>query len=167
MKLFAVLLSAILSCSFIIDSKNGDEYKNMFIGKKISETPYADYIKEDLSGDNLIMIVNFDCHLCVEATNDAGELKKASLVKNIIVLGSTFGATPADSLEADFKTKIKADVSAYYDFDPEFEVYYKKILAIDPSYPQDKHAIYVKDNFVKGIFLKVPTVKEFSKIVKK
>jgi hypothetical protein len=163
-----MFFTAALCFSFITNDEKGDtEYKGVFIGKKVAETPFADYIKEDLSGDNMILIVSFSCSECVELTNKTGKLQEAGLLKNIIVLGSTFGESGEDSLKADFKTKISLKTESFYDFDPEFKVFYKKLLAIDPKYPTAKHAIYVKDGVITKIYLQLPEQKSFQKVVKK
>ena len=59
MRLLLICLTAFLSASFIVIDKEETEHQNVFIGKKLSETPYGNYVKEDLTGDNFIVIVKF------------------------------------------------------------------------------------------------------------
>ncbi len=150
-------ICSIIIAFFILSSFSGDEiYSGKFIGKKISETPFGDYIKTDLPGTNVIILVSYGCSHCWDATVTIDKLKKEKLIDSILILGN--GTTEE---KEEFKQNTATD---YQTIDYDFQEMKTKIFAIDPDFPPPPCAILVTNNIITNVFIEMPTAKQFKKL---
>jgi len=155
----AIILVSMFLFSFFVKDDNGT-VKSIFLEKRISETPFADHIKEDLKGEHIIMFINYGCWHCWTAINKMDTLQQANLVKDVIVFGSDFGDPNAKSEYA--KNVLRPH--KMYDYD--WTTVPRKFTSQDPTLPQPPLAFYIKDNVIRLIFVKMPTPQEFKAIIK-
>lgn len=145
--------------SFLSKKEQG-EFKSMLIGKKITETPLNEYIKKDVNGDQLILLIAYGCSHCREATAKAIQLKSNHLIDNLIILGSEAGETYAK------KTYIaeldKTNELQLIDYD--WANFPRKFTVPEQGFPNPPIIFYVRDNVIKKIFTEVPTAVAFKKI---
>ncbi|MCW3085424.1 MAG: hypothetical protein JWP12_2790 [Bacteroidetes bacterium] len=153
-------ISSIIIAFFILSSFSGDEtYNGKFIGKKIAETPFGDYVKTDLPGTNVIMLVSYGCSHCWDATVAMDKLKKEKLIDTLFILGN--GTTEE---KEEFKQNTNTD---YPTIDYDFQEMKAKIFAIDPDFPPPPCAILVIDNIITAVFIDMPSAKQLKKITAK
>lgn len=152
-----VLILLILASAFTPQSDDGI-YKSAFTGEKIAVSPFGDYIKEELPGNQVIMVVSYGCSHCWDATVAISKLKKEKLISNIIVLG-----TGTADEKAEFKKETGTD---YKMVDYDFETLKNAIKISDPLFPPPPFAIWVQDNEIKAVFTEMPAARTFKKIMK-
>ena len=134
----------------------GDDtmYNSKFLGKKLKETPFGEYVKQDLPGKTMVMFVSYGCSHCWDATKAIEELKKRKMIDNIIILGN---GTEADKEE--FKKNTLPD---YTMIDYDMGKIKINILASDPEFPSPPCALFIKDNILEKVFTKMPNPKTFT-----
>lgn len=149
-------ISIALLMLFSFTKTDEGTYKSTLTGKQLSETPFGNYIKENVAGDQMIIVVSYGCDHCWDATKEVNKLKKENLIDNILILG-----TGSEAEKAEFKEKTGTD---YKMTDYDFETMKNTIKNMDASFPPPPFAIWVKDNIVKAVFVIMPSAKTFKKL---
>ena len=151
--LFILLL--FLSASFA-PQEDEIQYHSAFNGLKLSETPFGDYIKEELPGTNIVLVVSYGCSHCWDAPIAISKLQKENLLNSVVVLG-----TGTADEKADFRKETK---TAYKMLDYDFDTLKTAIKIRDPQLPPPPFALLVKDNVIQTVFVEMPSVKQFRAI---
>lgn len=155
-KIFLLLIFSTIS--FLSMNAQGI-FKSVHTGKKISDTPLAEYIKDDVMGDQLILMIAYGCSHCKEATQKAIKLKRNNLIDDFIILGSEAEETSA---KAGFMSTIGTnDYIKIIDYD--WTTFPKKFIIPEPGFPNPPVIFYIHDNVIVSIMTDVPDSGNFKK----
>jgi hypothetical protein len=145
----------ILMALFFSSFQNGEKgtYPSVLIGKKITETPFAKYIKDDLPGNTLMLFISYGCSHCEEATLKAKKLE--GQFDRIIILG--YG----DSTEK--KMFYQNTKNNYKSYDYDFSSMRSEIIGADSHFPPPPTAIWILNNVINKVFVKIPAAEYFGK----
>ncbi len=135
-------------------------FKSILIGKNITDTPLHNYIKEEVKGDQLILMIAYGCSHCKEATGKALQLKKEKLIDDLIVLGSEAGETDA---KKNYILEFK-DASPFKMIDYEWATFPQKFIVPEPKFPNPPIIFYIRDNVLLKIITEVPDSNAFKKM---
>ena len=150
----------LLLLTFSFGVIQGQTFKSVLLDKKISETTLGEYIKEDVMGDQLILMIAYGCSHCREAAQKAIKLKRNNLIDDFIILGSEAEETDA---KAGFLTTIGTnDYIKIVDY--EWTTFPKKFIIPEPGFPNPPVIFYIHDNVIKLIMKDVPDAGEFKKM---
>jgi hypothetical protein len=156
--LFCILL---FFASFLSKKEQG-EFKSILIEKKISDTPLNEYIKEELKGDQLILLIAYGCHHCREATEKAIQLKNSHLIDDLIILGSEAGETDAKKTFMGLGENSQLKMIDY-----DWANFPRKFTTAEKGFPDPPVIFYVHDNVIKKIMTEIPSASSFKKIKEK
>lgn len=157
--LFFVILFFCVS-SFSI--KEQGAFNSVLIGKKITDTPLNEYIKEEVKGDQLILMIAYGCSHCREATEKAVQLKKNKLIDDLIILGSEAGETDAKKT---FVGLGENDQLKLIDYD--WANFPREFTSAEKGFPNPPVIFYVHDNVIKKIITEIPGESAFKKMKEK
>ena len=139
--------------------KDDGSVKSILVGKKVSDSPFNEYIKTDLQGDQVILLIVYGCGHCRDAAIAVKKLKDAKLISDVIVLGSEAG-------EAGTKKEFMEIAGNALDctvIDYDWETLPKKFTGPEPKMSPPPLAFYIHDNVIKKIYSVMPAEKEFRK----
>jgi hypothetical protein len=151
----------LLFASFLSKKEQG-EFKSILIEKKISDTPLNEYIKEELKGDQLILLIAYGCHHCREATEKAIQLKNSHLIDDLIILGSEAGETDAKKTFMGLGENSQLKVIDY-----DWANFPRKFTTAEKGFPDPPVIFYIHDNVIKKIMTEIPSASSFKKIKEK
>jgi len=157
-----MLRTAFLFVLFVVTASfspaDGDlTYKTNLVGKNISETVFGGFTAEEFPGEHIVLVVAYGCGHCFDATIELGKLKKENLAQ-IHILG-----TGTEAEKKDFRKETSSD---YPTTDYNFETMKEKLKAVDPGFPPPPFALWIKDNVIKAVFVKMPSPEVFKKMQK-
>lgn len=144
------VLTCILCCS-LFSLKAQSPFRSSLIGKKIADTPLSEYIKEDVKGDQLILLIAYGCSHCQKAVQKALRLRNTNSIDNFIVLGSEAEETNAKS---EFMTTVADEDIKIIDYD--WTTFPRKFTIPEPGFPNPPVIFYVQNNVIINIFTEVP-----------
>jgi len=163
-RLTLILSSLIFLSSFSkIDhlKKNDDgSIKSILVGKKISDSPFDEYIKTDLKGDHIILFLVYGCEHCWNAATAIKKLKDAKLVNDVIIMGSEAGETDT---KKKFMEIVGTDLNCTI-MDYDWATMPRKFTGPEPDMPPPPLAFYVHDNIIKKVYSVMPSEEEFKKV---
>ena len=147
--------------SFTLTNAQGS-FKSVHTGKKVAETPLGEYIKEDVTGDQLILMIAYGCSHCKDATQKAIKLKRNNQIDDFIILGSEAEETDA---KAGYLYNIGTnDLPKIIDY--EWTTFPKKFIIPEPGFPNPPVIFYIHNNVIESILTDVPDGGSFKKMKK-
>lgn len=129
-------------------------YRSSLEGKLLSDTPFGHYIPGSLPGQTLLVLVAYGCSHCEEATKETMKLK--AYTDRLLILGSG-----TEEEKRMFLKNTGADCKMY---DYDFSQMRTEILAADKDFPPPPVCIYIRNNVLRKVFLKIPEPARFAKI---
>lgn len=153
-------LLTILLASSLLSVKAQRTFNSVLTGKKISDTPLNEYIKEDVMGDQFILMIAYGCTHCRQAVQKAIRLKNNNSIDDFIILGSEAEETSA---KADFMTTIGPDEQARM-IDYDWTTFPKKFIIPEPGFPNPPVVFYIHDNIIISIMTEVPDSGNYRKL---
>lgn len=158
MKRFALLFFGL----FFFTSFFQDSFNSVHLGKKIADTPLHDYLKEEIKGDQLVLLIAYGCSHCKEATEKAIQLKNDKQIDGLIVLGSEAG-------EKGTKEKFKEDLSdlSIKLIDYDWTSFPKKFIIPEPGFPNPPVVFFIRNDVLKKILTGVPDAGALKKLKNK
>lgn len=158
MKSYACLFFMFLFTS----SFSQDSFNSVHTGKKIQDTPLHDYLKKELNGDQLVLLIAYGCSHCKEATEKAIQLKNDELIDGLVILGSEAGekGTKETYLESLSDKSIQP-------VDYDWTSFPKKFIIPEPGFPNPPVVFFVHNNVIKKILKGVPDAGALKKLKNK
>ena len=147
----------ILFCT-LISVKAQNSFRSTLIGKKIADTPLNEYIKEDVNGDQLILLIAYGCSHCQKAVQKALRLRNTNSIDNFIVLGSEAEETNA---KAAFMATVADEDMKIIDY--EWTTFPRKFTIPEPGFPNPPVIFYIQNNVIINIFTEVPDKGNYKK----
>ena len=147
---YKFFLLSILFFSFI-SIKAQTPFRSSLIGKNISDTPLSEYIKEEVKGDQFILLIAYGCSHCQKAVQQALRLRNTNSIDNFIILGSEAEETNAKS---EFMTTIAGEDIRIIDYD--WTTFPRKFTIPEPGFPNPPVIFYIQNNVIVNIFTEVP-----------
>jgi hypothetical protein len=147
MKRFTLLVFA----CFFFSSFFQDAFNSVHTGKKIADTPLHDYLKQELKGDQLVLLIAYGCSHCKEATEKAIQLKNNKLIDGLVILGSEAGEKGTKDA---FREELSDRSIQLIDYD--WTSFPKKFIIPEPGFPNPPVVFFVRNDVIKKILTGVP-----------
>jgi hypothetical protein len=144
---------------FSLSSFSQDAFNSVHTGKKITDTPLHDYLKEELKGDQLILLIAYGCSHCKEATEKAIQRRKEGLIDELIILGSEAGEKGSKEL---FRQELSDKSVRLIDYD--WTSFPKKFIIPEPGFPNPPVVFFIRNNVIKKILNGVPDTGAMKKL---
>jgi hypothetical protein len=151
MNRYKLQLFTFLLCVAAFSLHAQTSFRSALIGKNIADTPLSDYIKEDVKGDQFILLIAYGCHHCQKAVQQALRLRTTNSIDNFIVLGSEAEETSAKS---EFMTKFADEDLKIIDYD--WTTFPGKFTIPEPGFPNPPVVFYIQNNIIISILTEVP-----------
>lgn len=155
---FKFFAPTFLLCILFISMNAQSPFRSSLIGKNISETPLNEYIKEDIKGDQFVLLIAYGCSHCQKAVQKALRLRTTSSIDNFIVLGSEAEETNA---KAEFMSSFGDEDIKIIDYD--WTTFPKKFTIPEPGFPNPPVIFYIQNNVIMNILTDVPDKGNYKK----
>lgn len=147
---------------FYVSSFSQDSFNSVHTGKKIADTPLHDYLKQEIKGDQLVLLIAYGCSHCKEATEKAIQLKNNQLIDNVIILGSEAGEK---GTKETFKEELSDHSIQLIDYD--WTSFPKKFIIPEPGFPNPPVVFFIRNDVIKKILTGVPDASGLKKLKNK
>lgn len=155
---YKILILTSLLCFLFISIKAQSPFRSALIGKNVSETPLSEYIKEDIKGDQFILLIAYGCSHCQKAVQKALRLRTTNSIDNFIVLGSEAEET---NTKAEFLATVADEDIRIIDYD--WTTFPRKFTIPEPGFPNPPVIFYVQNNIIMNIMTDVPDKGNYKK----